>query len=78
MVYAVVNITEHANTILNIIKAKYGLKDKSEAINVVTQVYEEDILEPALRPVYSRKLKKILKSEKRVAVKNFAKEFGLE
>jgi hypothetical protein len=29
-----------------------------------------------LRPEYSKKLSKILKSEKRVKVKNFAKEFG--
>ncbi len=78
MVYAVINITEHANRILNIIKAKYDLKDKSEAINIVAQIYEEDVLEPELRPEYVKKLKGIVKNEKRVAVKNFRKEFGIE
>ena len=35
MVQAMINIDEEANSVLNIIKAKYGLKDKSEAINLV-------------------------------------------
>ncbi len=78
MVYAVINITEHANRVLNIIKAKYGLKDKSEAINIVAQIYEEDVLEPELKPQYVKKLKGIVKNEKRIAVKNFRKEFGIE
>ena len=77
MVYAVINITEHANRVLNIIKAKYGLKDKSEAINIVAQIYEEDVLEPELKPQYVKKLKGIVKNEKRIAVKNFRKEFGI-
>jgi hypothetical protein len=78
MVSAIINISDHANRILNIVKAKYSLRDKSEAINVVTQIYEEDVLEPELRPAYAKKLKSIIKNEKRVAVKNFRKEYGLE
>ncbi|MBI2173073.1 MAG: DUF2683 family protein [Candidatus Aenigmarchaeota archaeon] len=34
MVQAVVKLSEHTNRILNIVKAKYGLRDKSEAIEV--------------------------------------------
>src|SRR3989344_4047596 len=61
MVQAMINITEHANRVLNIIKAKYGLKDKSEAIDLVVNGYEESILEPELRPEYIKKLQKIEK-----------------
>ena len=60
MVQAMINITEHANRVLNIIKAKYGLKDKSEAIDLVVNGYEESILEPELRPEYLEKLKRIM------------------
>ncbi|HKZ41632.1 MAG TPA: hypothetical protein VJ044_11755 [Candidatus Hodarchaeales archaeon] len=49
MVKALINISEHANHVLNIVKAKYGLKDKSQAIDMVTTQYEETILEPQLR-----------------------------
>ena len=56
---AVINIDEHANRVLNVIKAKYGLKDKSEAINLVIGGYEESFLEPELRPEYLEKLTKI-------------------
>lgn len=55
MVQAIVNIDEHANRVLNIVKAKFGLKDKSEAINMMAEQYEEEVLEPELRPEYIEK-----------------------
>lgn len=77
MVQAVVDIDEHANRILNILKAKYNLENKSQAINVMAIQFEEEILEPELRPEFIAKLKTAEK-EKTKKVKNFAKEFGLE
>ena len=59
MVKAIVDISEHSNRILNIVKAKYGLKDKSEAINLMSEQYEEEVLEPELRPEYVEKLERI-------------------
>ena len=59
MVQAMININEESNRVLNIVKAKYGLKDKSEAIDVVVKEYEENFLEPELRPEYVKKLEKI-------------------
>jgi len=61
MVQAVININEHANRVLNIVKAKHGLRDKSQAINLVVQEYEQSFLEPELRPEYRVKLAKITK-----------------
>jgi hypothetical protein len=61
MVQAMINIDEKANRVLNIVKAKYGLKDKSEAINLVVSEYEEKFLEPELRPEYKEKLTKTIK-----------------
>jgi len=61
MVQAIISISEHANRILNIIKAKYGLKDKSEAIDMMAEKYEEVILEPELRPEYIEKALRIHK-----------------
>lgn len=63
MVQAMININENANRVLNIIKAKYGLKDKSEAINLVVTEYEESFLEPELRPEYKKKLLNIIKGK---------------
>ena len=59
MVQAIVNIDEHANRVLNIVKAKFGLRDKSEAINIMAEQYEEEILEPELKPEYIEKALKI-------------------
>ena len=63
MVQAIINIDEHANRVLNIIKAKFDLKDKSEAIEIMAEQYEESILEPGLRPEYIEKAKKIMKQK---------------
>ncbi len=61
MVQAVINIEENTNRVLNIVKAKFGLRDKSQAINLVVSEYEESLLEPELRPEYIEKLQKIKK-----------------
>jgi len=54
MVQAIININETTNRALNIIKAKYGLKDKSEAIDMMAEQYIESVLEPELRPEFIR------------------------
>jgi len=56
---AMVQISEKANRILNIIKAKYSLKDKSQAINKMAEEFAEVLLEPQLRPEYVKKLRSI-------------------
>ena len=63
MVQAVINIKEYTNRVLNIVKAKYGFKDKSQVIDFVVSQYESSFLEPELRPEYVEKLKKIQKGK---------------
>lgn len=75
MVQAVINIDERTNRVLNIVKAKYGLKDKSQAVNLVVNEYEVGFLEPELRPEYKVKLTKILKG-KHLSRKEFEKKVG--
>ncbi|MBS3150801.1 DUF2683 family protein [Candidatus Woesearchaeota archaeon] len=58
MVNALVQINENANRVLNIIKAKYDLRDKSEAINLMAEQYEEEMLEPELKPEFVEKIRK--------------------
>jgi hypothetical protein len=80
MVQAIINIKENTNRILNILKAKYGLKDKSQAIDLMAKEYEQEILEPELRPEYIEKAKEIMK-EKPVKVgtpKDLRKMMGLK
>ncbi len=63
MVQAIVKISERANRTLNVVKAKYSLKDKSEAINKMAEEYEQQVLESALRPEYVEKVKKIMEQK---------------
>ncbi len=80
MVQAIINIKENTNRILNILKAKYGLRDKSQAIDIMAKEYEQEILEPELRPEYIERAKKIMK-EKPVRVgtpKDLRKMMGLK
>ena len=59
MVQAIIKISDRSNRILNIVKAKYGLRDKSQAINVLAKNYEEFILEREFKPEYVGKALKI-------------------
>lgn len=79
MVQAIINIDDHTNRILNIVKAKYGLKDKSAAIIKMAEEYEDVILEPELKPEYIEKLKEIEKTEviEVGTVENLRKRYGL-
>ena len=63
MVQNIIEIGEREDRVLNIVKAKFGLKNKSEAVSLITQVYEESFLEPELRPEYLEKLQKIRKGK---------------
>ena len=76
MVQAVITLGEHENRILNIIKGKFGLHNKSEAIQLIINEYEKEILEPELRPEYIEKMG-AREKEPTVKVKDFKKHFGL-
>ena len=63
MVQAIVKLGEQQDRVLTIVRGKYGLKNKSDAMNFVISQFEEQLLEPQLRPEYVKKLQKI-KQEK--------------
>lgn len=77
MVKAIINIDNHTNQVLNIVKAQYDLKDKSEAIEKVVDIYEEEVMDPELKPEYIEKIKKIRK-EKSIKMKSFEERYGLD
>jgi len=58
-----INISKKANQVLNIVKAKHNLKDKSQAIDFVVLEYRNDLLDPPLRPEYIKRAKKIMKEK---------------
>jgi len=70
-----VTIDDRTNQILNILKAKYGLRDKSQAINLMARQFEECIMEPELRTEFIKSLK-YSQSEKTIKVKDFAQRYS--
>lgn len=72
---AIVTIDERTNRILNIVKAKYGLKDKSQALNLMAQQFEACVMEPELRPEFIENLK-ASETEKTVKVRDFASRYS--
>ena len=56
---AVVDLSEHANRIVNVVKARDGLRGKNEAIEAIVAAYEERILDPALRPMFVESLQRV-------------------
>jgi len=60
---AVVELSEHANRVVNVVKARDGLKGKSEAIERIVEEYEEKILDPAFRPTFVEDVQRIRKGK---------------
>jgi len=58
-----VNISDGANRILNIIKARYDLKDKSQAIEVMAREYEDSLMEPEFKPEFVKEILRIDKGK---------------
>ena len=67
MVYARVSLDDYTNRVLNVIKGKYGLKDKSEAINKMADLYGDELVDKLeVRPEYMDELNKIYEEHMRL------------
>ena len=62
MISARVRLTDYSNKVLNVIKAKYDLRDKSEAINKLIEIVGDEIVEKEASDEY---LKKIIEIDER-------------
>ena len=78
MVKSIVNLSERESRIVNIVKAKYGLKDKSQALSIIIKRYEECEFEPQLRPEFVNEIEEARKHGKFVKVKDFASELDVK
>ena len=63
MVQSIIDLDEKEDRILNIVKAKFGLKNKSEAVALIAKIYGDSFLEPELKPEYIGRLEKIRKGK---------------
>ena len=77
MTHALVELDDNTNRVLNIVKAKYSLKDKGEAIRFVVTEYIEMEAEPELKPEFIQKMEEV-KRQKSISVDDFAKRYGLK
>ncbi len=59
MVDARVSLDKYSNRVLTVMKAKYDLKDKSEALNKFVKLYGHNEVEPEVKEEYIKKILKI-------------------
>lgn len=70
MISARVELDEYSNRVMAVVKAKYGLRDKSDAINKFVELYGDEIVEKEASDAYLKKVieladKHIKKHDKR-------------
>lgn len=63
MVYMNLNVSEYTSRVIDVIKAKYGARDKSEAIELYFKDYGAEYIEPEVKPEYLKKLLAISERE---------------
>lgn len=51
MVQNIITISEKENRIVNMVKAKYGMKNKNQAIGFMIQTFAKNFLPDALQPI---------------------------
>ena len=56
MISARVELNDYTNRILGIIKIKFGLNDKSEALNKFIEIYGDEIMEKQASDEYVKKI----------------------
>jgi len=56
MISARVELDDYANRVLGIIKIKFGLRDKSEALNKFIELYGEEVMEKEVSEEYIKKV----------------------
>ena len=59
MVDARVSLSNYANRVLAVVKAKYDLRDKSQALNKFIETYGENEIEHEVKESYIKKILKI-------------------
>ena len=64
MKQTLIALNEHQDQVLQIVKAKQRLKNKVEAVQFIIKEYEENHMEPELRPEFIKKIQKIEKEGK--------------
>lgn len=57
-----VELNYYANKVLNILKTKYDLRDKSEAINKFAEIYGDEIIEKEANEEYTKKVIEVVGS----------------
>lgn len=77
MVKSLINLSSYEDMVVNIVKAKYGFRNKNEAIRFIIKQFESEFLEPELRPEFVDKMKTRSK-EPVVKVRDLKKHFGLD
>lgn len=56
-----VELDEYTNRVLGVIKMKYGLKDKSEALNKFIELYGDEVIEKEANEEYIKKVIEVTK-----------------
>jgi len=62
MVKNIINISEREDRIVNIVKAKFGMKNKNQAIGLIIQKYAQSFLEPSLQQIEKPQRKNAIKA----------------
>lgn len=56
MVDARVKLNQYTNRVLSVVKAKYDLRDKSDALNRFVEMYGPEEVEPEVKDSYVKKI----------------------
>ena len=69
-----IELNEYANKVINMIKVKFGLKDKSEALNKFIELYGGDVIENEASEEYAKKVYDFLNKRLEYEIYSYGEE----
>ena len=76
MVQAYVDLDDLSNRAVNVVKARFGLRDKSEALNALIHEYVDELLEPEFKPAFVESVRRSSKGPFK-KVDDFGRHYGI-
>ncbi len=76
MVSAQIELTDHESSVVNVVKAKYGFRNRNDAVRYIIHQFEAEFLEPELRPEFVNRMEHHAR-EPTIRVKDLKGHYGL-
>jgi len=61
MTQTLLTLGKNEDRVVNLVKANFGLSNKNDAVRLIINTYEDELMQKPFKPAYAKKLKRLMK-----------------